>query len=173
MKTVAIAALVGIAAFASQAEARTSGVSGMRSAGTLTCNVDPGVGLVFGSVRHVECSHAYKNRKGRIVRESYAGGMKRVGIDLGLTSAQTVSWKVKTSGFRPHRGMLSGAMVGTSSDASIMLGAGTYSAVGYYGGAVTLQPATTSGQVGFGFGLGETELELRKTPRTAFSALYY
>jgi hypothetical protein len=173
MKTVAIATLVGIAAFASQAEARTSDVSGMRSAGTLTCNVDPGVGLVFGSVRHVECSHAYKNRKGRIVRESYAGDMKRAGIDLGLTSAQTVSWKVKTSGFRPHRGMLSGAMVGTSSDASMMIGAGTYSAFGHYGGAIALQPATTSGQVGFGFGVGETELELRKVPRTAFTALYY
>lgn len=173
MKTVAIAALVGIAAFASQAEARTSNISGMRSAGTLTCNVDPGVGLVFGSVRHVECSHAYKNRKGRIVRESYAGDMTRVGIDLGVTSAQTVSWKVKTSGFRAHRGMLTGAMIGTSSDASMMLGAGTYSTFGLTGGAVALQPATTSGQVGFGFGVGETELALRKMPRAAFTALYY
>jgi hypothetical protein len=112
-----------------------------------------------------------QDRKGRIVRESYAGDMKRVGLDLGVTSAQTVSWTVKTSGFRPHRGMLTGAMAGTSSDASIMVGAGTYSA--FNGGAVALQPATTSGQVGFGLGFGETELELRKVPRTAFTALSY
>jgi hypothetical protein len=171
MKIVAITALVAVAAFAGQAEARTSEMSGMRSAGTLTCNVDPGVGLVFGSVRHVECSHAYRTRKGRIVRESYAGDMKRMGLDLGVTSAQTVSWTVKTSGFRPHRGMLTGAMAGTSSDASIMVGAGTYSA--FNGGAVALQPATTSGQVGFGLGFGETELELRKVPRTRFTALSY
>ena len=173
MKTVAIATALVVAAFASQAEARTSQMSGMRSAGTLTCNVEPGVGLVFGSVRHVECSHAYRTRKGRIVRESYAGDMKRVGLDLGVTSAQTMSWTVKTAGFRPHRGMLTGAMVGTSSDGSIMVGTGTYAAFGTNRAGIALQPAGTSGQIGFGFGFGETEMELRKVPRTAFTSLYY
>ena len=98
-------------------------------------NVEPGVGLVFGSVRHAECSHTYKNRKGRIVRESYAGDIHHLGLDLGITAPQTVAWSVKTSGFRPYRGMLTGAMVGTWSDAPVP-GARTYSALSYTGGAI-------------------------------------
>lgn len=173
MKTVALAAIATLAALATQAEAASGQPYAMRQAGTLTCNVETGLGLVVGSVRGVDCSYAYYNRKGRLVRESYAGLMKRAGFDVGVTSGQTVSWNVFTAGGYNRRGMMTGAFNGSSADASVVVGAGTHALLGENGTAIALQPRSSSGQVGFGLGFGATGLELQKVRPVTFTALYY
>ena len=172
MKTLALAALATVAAFASQAEAAKGQPLPMRQAGTLTCNIDPALGFVVGSLRGVDCSYSYYNRKGRIVRESYAGSMSRAGFDIGLTSGQTVSWGVYTKGGYNSRSMLSGAFGGSSADASVVVGAGTQALFGETS-TIALQPMAGSGQVGFGIGFGATGLELQRVAPASFTALYH
>jgi hypothetical protein len=166
MKTIAIAALATVAAFSSQAEARS--YAPMRQAGILTCNVDPALGLGVGSVRAVSCSYAFRDGRGRIVRETYVGRMTRAGVDVGLTSGQSMSWNVMTPGGRNRAGMLSGVFGGSSADASIVVGSGTHALVGKGGRAIALQTAAGSGQVGVGVGFGATGLELQKV-RVAYA----
>lgn len=168
MKTLALATLATVAAFASSAEARAP----MHRAGILTCNVDPAVGLVVGSVRAVSCSYAFQDRRGRLVRESYTGRLTRTGVDVGVTSGQQITWTVMTPGGRNRAGMLSGAFGGTSSDATIVVGAGTHGLVGKGGRPITLATATGSGQVGVGVGFGATGLELRKVRFASYPAMY-
>ena len=140
-----------------------------RQAGTLTCNLDPGVGLVLGSVRAATCEYDHIDRRGRLVRESYTGTLNRAGIDLGITSQQTLSWTVMTPGGRNHRGMLLGAFEGASSDLTVVVGAGTRSLLNEQG--IALQPVSSSGQVGLGIGFGATALELRPMVPVAYTSL--
>lgn len=173
MKTLALAAIVTIASVAGQAQAAVSKPMPMRQAGTLTCSIEPGLGLVVGSARGVACSYSFYDRKGRPVRESYAGSMTRAGFDVGLTSGQTVSWSVFTAGGFNRRGMMSGAFAGASSDASIVVGAGTHALLGQGRRAISLEPLAASGQVGFGVGFGATGLDLQRARPATFTGLFY
>lgn len=170
-KTIAfVLAATAAASLSPVAEAR--GMT-MRQAGTLTCNMDPALGLVLGSVRGVSCAYDRLDRRGRIVRETYAGRMDRAGFDVGLTGAQTVSWRVSTPGGMSRRGMLSGTFSGSSSDASVVVGAGTRSMFGEDGRPVTLDPVGNSGQVGIGLGFGVSGLDLRRVPAASYMSYAY
>lgn len=164
MKTIALATLAAVAVFATQAEARAP----LRQAGILTCNVDPAVGLVLGSARAVTCSYAFRDAHGRVVREIYTGRMTRSGVDVGVTSGQSVAWRVLTPGGRSHAGMLRGTFGGSSGDASVVVGAGTHGLVGKSGRPVALETVAGSGQVGVGIGFGATGLELHKVRFAAY-----
>ncbi len=166
--TLLAAAAAAAFAFAGSAEARSTQT--MRQAGTLTCNLDTGVGLVLGSVRDVACVYGFYDRRGRWVRESYAGTMNRAGIDLGITSGQQVSFAVMTPGGRNRAGQLSRAFDGSSSDASVVFGPGTQSLLGQGGERVGLQAVSGSGQVGFGVGFGATALDLHRVPNAAYTS---
>lgn len=162
MKTTAFAALALLAAFAGQAEARSAGPAPMRVAGTLTCNLDPALGLVVGSVRGANCSYDRYDRRGRVVRETYAGTMSRGGFDVGLTSGQTLSWNVVTSGGRSRPGMLTRAFDGASADMTVIAGPGTHATMSDAGDTISLQPVSMSGQVGVGVGFGAADLLLTR-----------
>lgn len=143
---------------------------GMRQAGTLTCAMAPGVGLVLGSSRDVDCVYRHYDRRGRTVQESYAGRMDRAGIDLGVTSNQVVSWAVMTPGGANRRGMLASVFSGSSADATLMVGAGTRSLFDQVGRPVALTPMGGSGQIGLGIGFGEAALDLRRTPDATYTS---
>ena len=166
MVKTAFAALAATALLSGAAEAQS-----MRAAGRLTCTMDPGLGLVLGSVRGVSCAYDHLNRRGQTVRETYMGTMNRAGVDLGVTSAQTVVWTVATPGGRSHRGMLSGTFGGSSADATVVVGSGTQSLFSEAGQPVTLTAAGNSGQVGLGVGFGPTALELRRVPTAVYTSL--
>lgn len=165
--SIAILSLAGIVS----AEART--YAPMRQAGTLSCTLNPGVGLVFGSAREVGCSYAFYDRRGHVVRETYTGRMDRAGIDLGLTSEQTVSWAVITPGGHSYPGMLARAFGGASADATIVVGAGTRSLFDQAGQPVVLTPVGNSGQIGVGFGFGATALGLQQVPNASYTSYRY
>lgn len=157
-----LAALAG----ASQAEAAP-----LRDAGTLTCHVAPGMGLVVGSVRQVECTHTFYNQAGRRFVENYVGTMRRTGFDVGLTSDQMVTWAVSTHMRRGSFSMLSGLFAGASADASVVVGAGTQAMVAEMQRDLFLEPVSGSGQVGIGVGFGATGLELQRVPGSAYTSL--
>ena len=171
MKKIAIAAaVVAAAALAGEAQA-ASFSSTPAQAGTLNCTLDTSVGLVLGSVRRVDCQFERYDRRGRLVRESYTGSMKRAGFDVGIAGPQTVSYKVTTMGGRAHRGMLAGAYGGSSAEASLFVGPGTHALFGVDGDRIMLDPIAQSEQVGMRLGFGATEIELARVPNARFSSL--
>jgi hypothetical protein len=171
MKTLAIAAVI-VAAAALSGEAQAARLSSMPGeAGTLNCTLDSSVGLVFGSVRRVDCQFDRYDRRGRLVRENYSGTMKRAGFDVGIAGRQAVSYRVTTMGGRAHRGMLAGAFDGSSAEASLVVGPGTHAIYGLDGDRVMLDPISQSEQLGMRLGFGATEIELARVPNVAFSSL--
>lgn len=177
MKKFALAVLTALAGIAAAAPAMAqpagSPTMSMRDAGTLTCHIDPGVGLVFGSVRRVECVHAFLDRKGRPASESYAGMMKRAGFDIGVSSDQTVTWTVIAPTRRHGYDMLAGIFSGASGEASLIVGAGTQALVGADGRGIELKAMSSTGQVGLALGFGATNLELQRVPQSSFASLRY
>lgn len=163
------AVAAALLAFTATAEARPD--TSPRQAGTLTCNLDAGLGLVLGSVRGMSCAYDHYDSRGRLVRQTYLGTMNRAGLDLGVTSGQTLSWSVVTPGGRNHAGMLVGAFRGSSADATVVVGAGTQSLFGEAG--IALQPVSRSGQVGLGLGFGVTALDLHRAPRETYASFRY
>jgi hypothetical protein len=165
---------ISIAAFAAMA---TLGVSfkaeaaSMRDAGTLTCHVGPGLGLVVGSVRSAQCVHRFQDRAGRRFVHNYAGSMRRTGFDVGLTSDQVMTWAVITPARRGRSDMLTGLFAGASADASVVVGGGTQASLGKTGPDIFLEPVSSSGQVGAGIGFGATGLELRRVPEPTYAVL--
>ena len=154
--TLAILALATVAATA--AEARTSFPSApMRQAGTLTCAVEPGVGLVFGSTRATDCRFV-SNRGG--FQQAYMGRLDRAGIDLGVSSHQQITWRVMTPGGASRSSMLNDVFSGPSGEATVFGGAGTQVMFDRGGNRVILQPIAHSGQAGFNLAVGEGRLGL-------------
>jgi hypothetical protein len=159
MRTALLAALA-VATLATAAEARTSfgQPAPLRQAGYLTCTMDPALGLVVGSTRGAACSFT-SNRGG--FAQAYQGRMDRVGIDLGLASGQTMTWRVYTPGGASRSNMLSGQFVGSSAEATFVVGPGTHILVNNAGERVALEPVGGSGQAGFSFAIGTAGLDLR------------
>lgn len=172
MKTAFVALALGAATLAVRAEAAaTSQPAAPAEAGTLNCTFDTNVGLVFGSVRKVDCQFDRSDRAGRVVSEGYVGLMKRAGLDLGIAGPQSVSFKVTTSGGRARRGMLAGTFGGASAEATFIVGPGTRALFGEESDLIMLDPIAGSTQVGMRLGLGATEMELAPVPSEAFSSL--
>ncbi|HEY8564791.1 MAG TPA: DUF992 domain-containing protein [Beijerinckiaceae bacterium] len=152
-------AALSLTLLAGAAEARSSSLPApMREAGTLTCAFDPNLGLVIGSSRGTQCTF---ERRGRPIAESYSGRFNRLGFDVGLTSTQTIAWRVMTPGGRARPGMLSGTFSGNSAEATVVVGAGTQVLFNTLGERIDLEPVMHSGQAGLGLAFGATGLELR------------
>jgi hypothetical protein len=166
MRTALLAALC-LATLGSAADARTGSGSPapMRQAGYLTCTLDPALGLVVGSTRGASCG--FVSNRGSF-SQAYMGRMDRVGIDLGLASGQTMTWRVYTPGGASRSNMLSGTFVGSSAEATFVVGPGTQMLVDNAGERVALEPMTGSGQAGFSFAVGTAGLDLRPA---SFAAL--
>lgn len=160
MRTSIIAlALSSLAITAS--EARTSFPSApMRQAGMLTCDIEPGMGFVVGSTRGAICRFV-SNRGGFV--QPYGGRMDRAGLDLGVTSPQSITWRVTTPGGASRTDMLNGMFVGPSTEATLFAGTGTQIAFGYGADRVVLEPVSHSGQGGFNFAVGEGRFGIGST----------
>jgi hypothetical protein len=160
MRTAIIAIALSTLA-AAAAEARTSFPSApMRQAGMLTCDIEPGVGLVLGSTRGASCRFV-SNRGGFV--QPYGGRMDRAGLDLGVASPQSITWRVTTPGGASRTNMLNGMFVGPSAEATLFGGSGTQVSFGYGADRVVLEPVRQSGQAGFNFAVGEGRFDIGST----------
>jgi len=98
-----IGAFVLLCAAASPARAE------MFTVGRLLCFSTPRVGLVLGSAQSLRCVF-YARRPPR--QYIYEGRIRRVGLDLGVTGAGTLSWAVLAKNSRIGPGTLRGSLCG-------------------------------------------------------------
>jgi hypothetical protein len=151
--TAAVAAMALVGAV-SGAEAKDARVQ----VGVLTCSVDPGFGLVFGSSKDLDCW--FKPSKGGKT-EKYSGSIKKLGIDIGYTSHEKLAWLVfaaQDGKWTKHA--LAGEYVGASTEATLGLGLGGNWLIGGSHKSFALQPWSVQGQVGINYSLTWTNLSL-------------
>lgn len=127
-------------------------------AGELVCSGGPSVGLIVGSNQRLSCTFR-SFQTGR--RYTYSGTMRRVGLDIGVTSGSRLLWVVFSAGPRVKRGTLAGTYVGASGDASFGFGAGANVLVGGFNRSISLQPLSIQGQTGVNLAVGVSRLTLR------------
>jgi hypothetical protein len=126
--------------------------------GGLTCNTGPRVGLVLGSRQDMRCIFN-ESATGR--QYSYAGTIRRVGLDVGVTRGGTLFWGVFARNSQIGRGTLRGSYVGASGNVAVGLGLGANVLVGGSRRTITLQPLSVEGHVGVNLALGISNLVLR------------
>src|SRR5437868_6550918 len=95
--------------------------------GRLLCFSSPRIGLVLGSAQSLRCVF-YANRPPR--QYIYEGRIRRVGLDLGVTSAGTLSWAVFAKNSRIGSGTLRGNYVGASGNLALGPGLGANVLIG-------------------------------------------
>ena len=126
-------------------------------AGSLTCDVSAGIGLIIGSQRNVSCTFTPAS-PGPI--EYYTGTISKLGLDVGVTTGGVMVWLVFAPTNRPMGG-LAGTYVGGSAEASVIAGVGANGLIGGSNRTVALQPFSVQGQVGLNIAAGVAGLDLR------------
>ena len=125
--------------------------------GRLLCFSTPRVGLVLGSAQELRCVfHAINPARQYI----YEGRIRRIGIDLGVTSAGTLSWAVFAKNSRIGPGTLRGNYVGASGNVAIGPGLGANVLIGGSRRSVMLQPISVERSIGLNLAAGVTNLTL-------------
>jgi Protein of unknown function (DUF992) len=116
------------------------------------------VGLLVGSRQNLRCVFR-SNATGRQYR--YAGTISRIGLDVGITGGGRLFWGVFAPTSHVGYGVLRGAFVGASGNASFGLGLGANVLVGGSHRTISLQPLSVEGQFGVNLALGVARLTLR------------
>jgi hypothetical protein len=127
------------------------------AAGSLSCDVSAGFGVIVGSRKTVNCTFA-PAQPGPV--EYYTGTITKVGFDLGVTTAGVIVWLVYAPTERPA-GALQGNYVGATGEATVGVGLGANVLVGGSNRTVALQPVSVQGQQGLNVAGGIAELALQ------------
>lgn len=147
MKKTIFAALTGISlacmtTMGLAADAKSNNSAGMKL-GTLTCHFDSSIGWVIGSVKNAECF--YKGVNGE--ESLYTAQLGRLGVDVGVTSGQTIVWAVIAPG-KAHPDSLAGTYVGVSAEATAGVGLSANALLGGFKKSIALQPLSVGAQTG-------------------------
>jgi Protein of unknown function (DUF992) len=153
---VACAALT-VAAMIAMPSASNAQPRDRTKAGTLTCDISGGIGLVVASKKDVTCMFTPATAG---PREVYVGSISKFGLDVGATSGGEMVWSV----FAPSNkkfGALAGEYGGASAEATVGAGLGANVLVGGSDRTVSLQPVSVQGQAGLNLAVGVAALSLR------------
>jgi hypothetical protein len=126
-------------------------------AGTLTCDISGGMGLIITSHKDVSCMFTPAQPG---PREVYVGGINKFGLDLGVTAGGEMVWAVYAPTSRRF-GALAGNYSGASAEATVGAGIGANVLVGGSDRTIALQPLSVQGQAGLNVAAGVAELTLR------------
>jgi hypothetical protein len=126
-------------------------------AGTLTCDISGGIGLIITSHKDVTCMFT-PSQSGP--REVYVGGINKFGLDLGATAGGEMVWAVYAPTTRRF-GALAGNYSGATAEATVGAGLGANVLVGGSNRTVALQPLSVQEQAGLNVAAGVSELILR------------
>jgi hypothetical protein len=126
-------------------------------AGTLTCDISGGIGLIITSHKDVTCMFT-PSQPGP--REVYVGGISKFGLDIGATAGGEMVWAVYAPTTRRF-GALAGNYSGATAEATVGAGLGANVLVGGSNRTVALQPVSVQGQAGLNVAAGVAELALR------------
>jgi hypothetical protein len=121
------------------------------------CFSTPRVGLVLGSSQSLRCVF-YAQRPPR--QYIYEGRIRRVGLDLGVTSAGSLSWAVFAKNSRIGSGTMRGSYVGASGNVALGPGLGANVLIGGSRRTVVLQPLSVERSIGINLAVGITNLTL-------------
>jgi hypothetical protein len=125
-------------------------------AGVLECRGGQNVGFVVGSVASLECIFQSPGRR----PQAYMATVRRIGVDIGVTSQTQFSWTVNAPNTRLGYGELAGTYGGVGANASIGVGGGGNFLVGGPRNAYALQPISVQGQTGLNLAAGIAGIEL-------------
>ncbi|MFK8251674.1 DUF992 domain-containing protein [Ancylobacter terrae] len=152
--------LAGATACAISLAAAPAGAADKVNAGVLVCNAGASIGMIIESKQELSCTFTPSNN-GPLQR--YAGTIKNVGLDLGVTGGGVMTWGVLavSSGIAP--GQLAGPYGGVSGNVAIGVGVGANALWGS-DQSIVLNPISVEGNVGASLALGVAGLNLRYVP---------
>jgi hypothetical protein len=127
-------------------------------AGVLTCNVDSGWGLVFGSTRDLKCVYADNNGRS----ERYAGHIDKYGVDIGYKAASVIAWLVIAPTEKLGDGALAGNYGGVTAGAAFGVGGSANVLVGGSNQTISLQPVSFEGMTGINVAAGIAGVVLKQ-----------
>ena len=154
--TAAVAALALAGMTVAGVAADTKSNSAGFKVGTLTCHFDTSVGWLIGSVKNAECF--YKGLNGE--EQLYTAELSRLGVDVGVTGAQTVVWAVIAPG-KAQPDSLEGTYLGASAEATAIVGLNANALLGGFKKSIALQPVSIGAQTGLNVAAGVGSLRLR------------
>lgn len=152
----AFAALATVAALAAPTSSMARAPERTK-AGTLTCDISAGIGLIITSKKHLTCMFT-PSQPGP--REVYTGSITKFGLDLGATAGGEMVWAVYAPSNRRF-GALAGHYGGATAEATVGAGVGANVLVGGSNHTVTLQPVSVQGQAGLNVAAGVAGIDLR------------
>jgi hypothetical protein len=126
-------------------------------AGVLECQGPGSVSFIVGSVHQLSC--LFKPSVGPV--QNYAGTVRRVGLDIGITDRLALAWIVLAPTRQLGPSELAGAYAGVSAGAAVGVGLGANALIGGNNSSVALQPLSVEGQTGLNLAAGVTSFELR------------
>jgi hypothetical protein len=127
-------------------------------AGTLSCDVAGGLGMIIASQKSVSCQFVPAAPGWQ--PELYTGSIKKFGLDIGATTASQMVWAVFAGG-SPVPGALAGNYGGATAEATVAVGLGANVLVGGSNRTIALQPLSVTGQTGLNLAVGVASLELQ------------
>lgn len=98
--------------------------------------------------------------------EKYVASFDKIGLDLSLTSAETLRWAVLAPSEKYKDGVLEGDYAGVSADIAVGAGIGAKALVGGLEESIALQPVSVTTQTGIGVALGAETLTLKQVPNS-------
>ena len=131
--------------------------------GTLICDVSGGIGMIIASQKAVQCTFAPSQLAPPApppAAELYYGTIKKLGVDIGATTAGQIIWAVYAPTTQWTPGALAGVYAGATAEATFAVGLGANVLVGGSDRTIALQPLSVSGQTGFNVAAGVAALEL-------------
>jgi Protein of unknown function (DUF992) len=132
---------------------------GRAKVGTLSCDVEGGIGMIIGSQKSMICR--FDPAAPGWPSELYDGSISKLGIDIGATSGSQMVWAV-FSGGSPARGALAGEYGGATAEATVAVGLGANVLVGGSDRTIALQPLSVTGQAGLNIAAGVALLRLNR-----------
>ena len=126
-------------------------------AGTLSCDVSGGIGMIIGSQKSVTCR--FEPVAPGWIPEAYVGSISKFGLDIGATSGSQMVWAVFAGG-SPAPGALAGEYGGATAEATVAVGLGANVLVGGSNRTIALQPLSVTGQAGLNLAVGVAVLRL-------------
>jgi hypothetical protein len=126
--------------------------------GWLSCISSARVGRVVGSTQSLSCVFQRRNSSQRYI---YEGRIRRIGLDVGVIRAGSLSWTVfARNSPRIGSGRLTGNYVGASASVVLGPGFGANVLVGGSRRSIILQPLSVERSIGVHLAAGLTNLTL-------------
>jgi hypothetical protein len=125
--------------------------------GRLLCFSSPRIGILIGSTQSLRCVFY---RSGSTRQYIYAGRIRRVGLDVGVTVSGSLSWAVFARNSGIGRGTMRGGYVGISSNVALGPGLGANVLIGGSRRSIILQPLSFERTIGVNLAATVTRLTL-------------